>query len=461
MISTRDDLFQTICNASRLGTLGFFVGAGFSKAVLEGNLRYKSYKWGELLEACCTAFEIDKKVMKSYCSYPELATKICNVLSEKKQKKYEEAVKQFKAKVCELTNSYPEQQQRENYGRWFRTISPSWIATTNYDTLIESVLGGVALPISPNGCFCNIRGMIPVFHLHGICNEPDEIIITNEDYAYMFRPNDYRQARLPFLMKESCVLMIGYGLGDINVITAVDWANNVYTNVNDGYDFPIIQLLYTDTPKADPYVSKDNVIIYEIRNLDDFFAELCGFMNEYKEEYKNKAQIVETNMQYLNNTEDKNINNFINNVDNIRESILDFFKNLEPEFGYAYNSFFPFIRVAIAKLDESARPSGAFEPYNQKLCLILDILTSIPIKKIPTSFFGMLAHELNLVGSLVNPEGTHSIGDSFSATDSWQDYKNNIPNEVVEELWRFANSSKFDYFWLRRLLESIKLGIDD
>lgn len=63
--------------------------------------------------------------------------------------------------------------------------------------------------------------MIPIYHIHGVCNIPDSIVITNEDYAYMFRPNDYRQARLPFLMKESLVIMIGYALGDLNVITAV------------------------------------------------------------------------------------------------------------------------------------------------------------------------------------------------------------------------------------------------
>lgn len=455
MVNTKTDLFQTICNASRLGTLGFFVGAGFSKAVLDGNKRYKSYKWGELLQACCNKLEIDKKVLDDYCSYPELATKICKNFADKEELSYDEAVKKFKSKICELVNSYPEQRQRENYERWFKSISPSWIATTNYDMLIESVLGGIAFPISPNGCFCSIRGMIPVFHLHGICNEPDEIIITNEDYAYMFRPNDYRQARLPFLMKESCVLMIGYGLGDINVITAVDWANNVYTNVNDGYDFPIIQLLYTDNPKTEPYMGKDNVIIYEIGSLDVFLAELCEFMSGYKEENNSKVQIVASNMAYLSNTEESNILNFINNINGCRSNILNFFSGLEPEFGYAYNNFFPFIRVVLAKLDDLARPSGAFEAYNIKLCLILDILISIPIKKIPTSFFEMLASELNSVGYYLDPQGSYRHGESYRATDSWKTYKVKMPQEVVNELWRFTNSSQYDYTWLRLLLKSI------
>ena len=34
-IKTKEDVFKAICNASRLGNLGFFVGSGFTKAILE------------------------------------------------------------------------------------------------------------------------------------------------------------------------------------------------------------------------------------------------------------------------------------------------------------------------------------------------------------------------------------------------------------------------------------------
>ena len=454
MIKTKDDLFRTICNASRLGNLGFFIGSGFSKAVLEGNTRYQAYSWGELLKRCCEKLNVDESIMKSYCSYPELATNICKEYANLKGISFEDSVKEFKTKVSELTNSYPEQSQRENYGKWFEAIKPSWVTTTNYDTIIESILGGLALPISPNGCFCNINGMIPVYHLHGICYEPSEIIITNEDYTYMFRPNDYRQARLPFLIKESCVLMMGYGLGDINVITAVDWANNVYTNANEGYDFPIIQLLYTETPKADPYVNKDNVVIYEISSIENFFAELCEFLNGYKEEYKKQSEIVERMIKHYNDTEESNIQKYIDS-DYYRTKQLDYIKDLGPEYGYIYNSFFTFMRVVITKLNEMSEPDGAFEAYNKKLCIILDVLISIPIKKIPPSFFGMLASELNSVASYIDLTGNHIPGKSWSATDSWMDYKKSIPQDVTDQLMRFSNSSRLNYFCLRHMLDSI------
>ena len=98
----------------------------------------------------------------------------------------------------------------------------------------------------------------------------------------MFRPGEYRQARLPILIKESCVLMIGYGLGDINVITAMDWAKNVYKNLESKYEFQVIQLVYTEQPRNDnPYVNSSGVVIYEIKDLKEFFLELGSFMEKF------------------------------------------------------------------------------------------------------------------------------------------------------------------------------------
>ena len=455
MISTKEDLFQTICNASRLGTLGLFIGAGFSKALLEGNTKHIAYRCGELLEASCEKLEIDKQLINTNGAYPELATKICQLYADISGKSYELAAREFKEKICELTDTYPDQEKIKNYGKWFEEISPEWIVTTNYDTIIESVLGGKALSIAPDRCFCNISGMVPVFHLHGICREPDSVVITNEDYTYMFRPNDYRQARLPFLMKESCVLMIGYGLGDINVITAVDWANNVYTNSSEGYDFPIIQLLYVDAPKPAPYISKDNIVIYEINNLEDFFRELSSFMNGYNEKYDEKMKTMGEIVTYLNCTEDEHILDFIDNKDCSKDRILNFFKTLEPEFGYVYNVFFPFVRCVVANLDELSARRGAFQEYDRKLCFILDIFMSIPINKIPASLFGLLAEELNAVAVYVNSNGEYVLGESYSATDSWGRYKNAIPKDVIRELRRLTESSQSGYDNLRKLLYSI------
>jgi hypothetical protein len=42
----------------------------------------------------------------------------------------------------------------------------------------------------------------------------------------MFHFNEYRQQRLPLLIKESTTIFIGHSLSDI--ITAIDWAKHVH-----------------------------------------------------------------------------------------------------------------------------------------------------------------------------------------------------------------------------------------
>ena len=64
-IKTKEDVFKAICNASRLGNLGFFVGSGFTKAILENNTYYEAYTWAELLKVCCEEMKINENILKN------------------------------------------------------------------------------------------------------------------------------------------------------------------------------------------------------------------------------------------------------------------------------------------------------------------------------------------------------------------------------------------------------------
>lgn len=449
-ILTKDDIYRIICNASRLETLGMFVGSGFTKAILENNNEYDAYNWAELLERCCDEMNIDKEIMKSNDSYPRIASKICKQYAVNEGKENSEAVETLKNKICTLTNVFPDPETQEKYSAYFDTIKFNWIVTTNYDTILESILCGKSLSISPEGCFTKIKNMIPIYHLHGIRNNPNSIVITNEDYAYLFRPNDYRQARLPFLMKESLVLMVGYGLGDINVITAVDWAKNVYTNSNDEYDFPIIQLLYTDTPKDKPYQDDMGITILEVNSLSEFFDGLSEFYQNYKEEYDIQIKKVNYYIELFNDASDANIKKFIENTDNFRSDTIYFVSSLNREFEYIYISYLTFLRAVINELVEMARPNGAFDAYDKRLKVILDIFEKVPLKKMPPSFFAFIATSFN---SLAHYIGSN-WGQAWNANGTWNKKKNNIPQETINELREFVKSSSSNiYNDLRNLLE--------
>lgn len=100
-IKTKEDVFKAICNASRLGNLGFFVGSGFTKAILENNTYYEAYTWAELLKVCCEEMKINENILKNKNSYPEIATKICKEYSIENNITYQEAVRKMKCIISE------------------------------------------------------------------------------------------------------------------------------------------------------------------------------------------------------------------------------------------------------------------------------------------------------------------------------------------------------------------------
>ncbi|MBO1912124.1 SIR2 family protein, partial [Microvirga sp. 3-52] len=161
-------------------------------------------------------------IYKTGISYPEISTLICDKYASDNNIPYEEAKFLFKSKVCELTNWYPDSEQRGIYSEYLELMDPKWIITTNYDLVIESLLTGRCLSLSPQDYLTSPKEAIPVYHLHGIRHNPESIIITQEDYVKLFRPNEYRQIKLALTIKESTSLILGYGLGDVNVLSAVD-----------------------------------------------------------------------------------------------------------------------------------------------------------------------------------------------------------------------------------------------
>ena len=448
-IKTKEDIYQCICSAASLGTLGLFVGSGFTKAIL----KEKAFNWQELLEKCCEKMDVEKEIMNSYGSYPELASKICKEYAEKNKKEYTEAIKEMKSKICNLTTVFPQEKIREEYSNYFEQLSVGWIVTTNYDTILESVLNGRAMSISPRDFFTKIEGMVPVYHIHGINTKPNSIVIKNEDYACLFRPNDYRQARLPFLIKESLVLMIGYGLGDINVRSAIDWSKNVYTNTSDEYDFPAIQLLYKEgRTQKNPYQIESGVYVVEINDIGTFFKDLQNYSIPYKRERDQYLEKIRNLISDFSIASEETVNAFIENESNYREYVVNFIASLKQEFGYIYISYYHFIQTVLDKMDEMSREYGAFAVYEKKLTIILDILEEVPFNHMPPAFFALMASALN---SLVPMLGKYR-GQAWDACRTWNNRKENIPEEIVEELKNIAGGNLEDYTYLSGLLKQIK-----
>ncbi|WMJ23443.1 SIR2 family protein [Paludicola sp. MB14-C6] len=444
----KEEVFKLLCSASMQGTLGLFAGSGLTKALLQNTQVYKAYSWQELLEKCCEEMDIETDILKDKGSYPEIASKICKRYSVNNKKDFKVSVSVLKRTIAKLVTAYPSAETKEQYSKYFEKLNFNWVVTTNYDTMIESLIPESALSLCPEDSFKKTINLTPVYHIHGVKSNPESIIITNEDYVSLFRPNDYRQSRLPFLFKESTVLMVGYAFGDINVISAVDWSKNVYTNLIEENSSSIIQLLYTKTPQKEPYYDSDGIIIYETKSIESFFKELFASLDKFNMEHSDEVEKVKSKMSYLNTKTDKIFSNFIDNKDD-RIQIIEFIGNLPTEYNYIYTSFTKFIREVMLYNINPLDFNPSFESIKIQLEILLDIIQYINYKNMTIDFFQLVADHLESLSFYIG----NSNGKAHDAYDMWKERKKDIPSITLDELNKYAAVKQGGHTHLKGLLE--------
>ncbi len=442
---SRKTALEHIASCAEYGNLGAFVGAGFSKAILNdaANEIEIALSWADLLKKAATQIEVNyAEIEKSGRGYPEIASLVCAKHAENKQITYQESLRTLKQKIAELTSWYPNAEQRQEYSKYLEALSPSWIITTNYDLIIEALLTGKSTPLGPNDELSAERGIVPVFHLHGRRTNPEEIVITQEDYITLFRPGEYRQVKLALTFKESTTVLLGYGLGDVNVLTAIDWSRNVYGKAEKGYPANVIQILRKENPKDAPYRDSNGILIIETENLPSFFNELTKTKAEWLETHNKNQNAASEMAKNIYSSNDNVIDQFIDD-ENFRKIMLKGLAKFPSHFALGFLSFFS---KAIDKTYERAQPNGAFYAYDENMKQILDILTAFRVQDMAPALFQLAADALNRVGHYVGFEN----GKAYAAMYTWNSRKNELSKEMIKELKNFAK--QHDYTHLKRLM---------
>lgn len=435
---TRQEVLKFISDSASYGNLGAFIGAGFSKAVLNDGFNKIALSWGDLLEKASKNLSVNySEIEKIGVSYPEIASLICKLHMELTKCDYAQSLSKLKREIAALTSWYPDKEKREKFSKYIECLSPSWIITTNYDMVIESLLTGRSIPLGPNDSLSSPDGVIPVFHLHGLRTNPEEIIISQEDYVSLFRPSEYRQIKLALTIRESTTLLIGYGLGDVNVLTALDWSKNVFKGGEATYPNDVIQVLRKNDSNEKPYRDKNGIVIIETKDISDFFEEFIKIREKDLEEKNKKSLLLKEFAKKLDEPDNKIIEMFIDD----EEYRLKMLGALVEFPIYLIAGFVSFLNKCIDETWERAIPNGAFESYNQNLTLILDILTCFPINRFPPALFQTVAYGLQRVGYYVGNEK----GKSRSAKRTWDSRKNSLPKDIVDELKSIADQHSYNY----------------
>jgi hypothetical protein len=388
---SREDIIKKITASSLLGDLGLFVGGGFSKSVMNKR-KTIALSWGDLIYKSLFDLRIDiNEIHPEGLSYPELASQICHTLSSKENITFNEAVDRLKIKLAEITNWYPEASSRNEFGKFLRTIMPQWIITTNYDLILECLLPGMCITLGPEEQLFIPKKLIPVYHIHGIRTNPRSLVVTQEDYIRLFRPNEYRQSKLSLILKESTTLFIGYGLGDINVLSAVDWANNVFRGENHNEPPDIIQILLIEgTPRKEVYQQNNGTTILEVNSISNFFMELCKYIEERrKAESAKKIQFSKIKSYFYPN--DTMIMEFLHNS-KLRADLLNSFAALDP-------LHFSGLVVLISKALEKAWE--LFENPNLLIHFFSDFIRYLDSEKVSPVILELMISNINQFGFIL------------------------------------------------------------
>lgn len=214
-----------------------FIGTGISLRYLKN-----SYTWDELLSKI--AFELSENVeyyfdVKAQChsegKFDYL--KIAGVIEEKfnitlqderngKFKRindifYEHMAKginlsRFKIYISELFSTLEFKEDMAEELKTFKKIRKNIgsIITTNYDGLIENIFEFNKL-IGNNILLSNPYGS--VYKIHGCFEDPEKIIITNNDYLAFDNKFELIRAQLLSLFIHNPIIFLGYSVGDDNI----------------------------------------------------------------------------------------------------------------------------------------------------------------------------------------------------------------------------------------------------
>lgn len=424
---TREQVFRFLFRSSDFGNLGLFVGAGFPKAVFSSDEENVALSWGDLLEECAKTMKVDlESCTGPGVSYPDVASRLCTKYAEASSTSFADALNLLKTTISSLTAWFPSAEQRQEYSGYLNSLAPAWIVTTNYDQVLECLLPGRSVSLGPQDAFMMRKGLIPIFHLHGVRTASEDLIIAQEDYVALFRPNAYRQIRLALAMKESTTCLVGYGLGDVNVLTALDWSRNVYADSLGVYPHEVIQVVRNKKPADEPYRSSSGIMVIETSSLADFFTEYKKVTKKLRRNRKEEKKQLRELAALFDNADPSDISKFLDDTD-WRKSTFKVLSRFSAEVVVQFEGFF---EKCLAEAKARSQPTGAFAAYATTLHLLLDFLTAFQCKDLPPSLVYVAVRSFDRLAPYVG----RGFGQSWAAQDVWEARRVEIDEATLKEL---------------------------
>lgn len=92
------------------------------------------------------------------------------------------------------------------------------VITTNYDDFVESNFIGYTKFVGQKQLiFSSIQGVAEIFKIHGSIEEPDSLVINEQDYLEFDKKSAYLAAKLMTIFMEYPIIFMGYFISDTNI----------------------------------------------------------------------------------------------------------------------------------------------------------------------------------------------------------------------------------------------------
>lgn len=153
----------------------------------------------------------------------------------------EKGISPFKIQIAEYFKSleYKSEKLTENLKDELNLLKAtseknvSGIITTNYDLLLEKIFSDFKVYIGQEDLlFSHIQEIGEIYKIHGSCENPESIIITESDYRKFNEKNTYLAAKLLTIFIEYPVIFMGYSVNDPNIRKILKAISNCLSDEN-------------------------------------------------------------------------------------------------------------------------------------------------------------------------------------------------------------------------------------
>lgn len=442
-ISTRDAALEIAANASLTGYLGFFVGSGFSRAATSG----QAPTFRQLMEMLVPRLDLDADILGReeyrFRSFPQVASNLLDAFAKVCQPA-EKAGESFRQAIADICNLKPEPAAVAALRPGLREASPSWVITTNYDLILESLFED-AHTVSSDQPLIARPDRVPIYHLHGHRLNPSSIKVTEEDYVGLLGPIDYQRLKLPLLLAESTTLMLGYAFGDINVRAAVSWARSFKAaqglRLSRGEGLVVQALYVSGTPSISPYEGPNGELVIETSDLALLLQDLAQCRTSLASQLVNVRSAIETFLS------DPLVAAQLANHGPERTTFLNILSKALPF--SRVTRIIEFLSRGLEPLWDKARADGGFDYYDTYICLLIDALERVTVQSCNPALLSFLADELEKVGSFIS-ETPFAYGTAWKASSTWKAQHKRIHPDMKREL-RSYGASHFSPYLLKLL----------